>query len=154
MIYDNNRVFGGQPSGAEPDLYKRLSQRLRAGLPGHLGIEVAALHPGFFSAQMQIRSHHIAANGYLHAGSVVALADTACGFGCITNLPEDAQSFTTIELKSNFLRTATDGSIRADAQLIHGGRRTQIWDATVFDEHDQILALFRCTQMLLYANPG
>jgi uncharacterized protein (TIGR00369 family) len=92
----------------------------------------------------------MAANGYLHAGTVVTLADTACGFGCLANLPPGAHNFTTIELKSNFLRTTTRGRLRAEAQLLHGGRRTQVWDATVMDGEEQVLALFRCTQMLLY----
>lgn len=92
----------------------------------------------------------MAANGFLHAGTVVTLADTACGFGCIASLPEGAHSFTTVELKSNFLRTATAGRLEARATLVHGGRRTQVWDATVVDSDGHTLALFRCTQMLLY----
>ena len=100
--------------------------------------------------QLTIGPHHMAANGYLHAGTVVTLADTACGFGCIASLPEGAHSFTTVELKSNFLRTATAGRLEARATLVHGGRRTQVWDATIVDADGRTLALFRCTQMLLY----
>lgn len=131
-------------------LIAELQQRLRGGLPGHLGLELVDVTPGLLALQLAIQPHHIAANGYLHAGTVVTLADTACGFGCLANLPEGAQSFTTVELKSNFLRTATSGVIRATAQLVHGGRRTQIWDATVVDEAQRAMAIFRCTQMLLY----
>ena len=79
------------------------------------------------------------------------MADTACGFGCFASLPEGAQSFTTVELKSNFLRTVGPGAvIRAEARLVHGGRRTQVWDATVYTAEHKPLALFRCTQMLIY----
>jgi len=124
--------------------------RLRNGLAGHLDIELAAASKGAVTMQLTIEPHHMAANGFLHAGAVVTLADTACGVGCMTNLPTDAHSFTTVELKSNFLRTATNGSIRAAATLVHGGRRTQVWDASVTDSQGQLLALFRCTQMLLY----
>jgi uncharacterized protein (TIGR00369 family) len=99
---------------------------------------------------MQLQAHHVAANGYLHAGSVVTLADTACGFGCLSNLPEGARSFTTLELKTNFLRTATTGLIQAEATLQHDGRRTQVWDAAVADASERLMALFRCTQMILY----
>jgi 1,4-dihydroxy-2-naphthoyl-CoA hydrolase len=133
-----------------PDLYTQLSTRMRTGLSAHLGIRLVAVHPGYLCAQLEIAPHHLAANGYLHAGSVVTLADTACGFGCFATLPEGAYSFTTIELKSNFLRTVTTGSLRAEARLVHGGRRTQVWDATVLDAQDRALALFRCTQMILY----
>lgn len=89
--------------------------------------------------------------GFLHAATVVALADTACGYGCLATLPEGATSFTTIELKTNYLGTARDGVIRAEANLVHGGRTTQVWDATVRDETSgKVIALFRCTQLLLY----
>ena len=99
---------------------------------------------------MTLTESHMATNGYLHAGAVVTLADTSCGFGCISHLPEGATNFTTIELKSNFLRTTTRGTIRSEAKLVHAGRRTQVWDATVTDEEGRTLALFRCTQMLIY----
>jgi uncharacterized protein (TIGR00369 family) len=135
---------------AQSNLHTQLAARMNSGLSAHLGIQLVEVRPGYLCAQLEIAPHHIAANGYLHAGSVVTLADTACGFGCFASLPEGANSFTTIELKSNFLRTTTAGTVRAEARLVHGGRRTQVWDATVYDEQDRALALFRCTQMLLY----
>lgn len=138
----------GAPSPAE--LQRGLARRLADGLSGYLGFELVTVRPGFLCLQVTIQPEHLAANGYLHAGTVVTLADTACGFGCFASLPEGATNFTTIELKSNFLRTATAGIIRAEATLVHGGRRTQVWDATVFDPADRPMALFRCTQMLLY----
>ncbi len=73
------------------------------------------------------------------------------------NLPEGAESFTTIELKCNFVGTKRDGAICCEAKLVHGGRTTQVWDATVSDEKDgKPIALFRCTQMILYprGTPG
>ncbi|MCC6167187.1 MAG: PaaI family thioesterase [Caldilineaceae bacterium] len=145
----------GTPVAATPsELYTRLNTRLQDGLPGLLGLELVEARPGFLTMQVTIRPHHLAANGYLHAGSVVTLADTACGFGCLASLPEGAHNFTTIELKSNFLRTAISGQLRATATLVHGGRRTQVWDAAVIDQDERTLALFRCTQMLLYPEQG
>jgi 1,4-dihydroxy-2-naphthoyl-CoA hydrolase len=146
----------GQGPPLESDIRAQLTRRLQGGLPAHLGIGLIDApidaRQGFLSMQMEIASHHLAANGYLHGGSVVALADTCCGFGCIVSLPEGAANFTTIELKSNFLRTATQGVLVAEARLVHAGRRTQVWDATVYDGEHRALALFRCTQMILY--PG
>jgi uncharacterized protein (TIGR00369 family) len=104
--------------------------------------------------RLPVREDLLAPNGYLHAAAVIALADTACGYGCIASLPEGASGFTTIELKTNFLGTATEGVLRCDAALVHGGRTTQIWDATVTNEESgKRLALFRCTQLLLYGSP-
>jgi uncharacterized protein (TIGR00369 family) len=100
-------------------------------------------------AHMDVKLHHMAPHGYLHAASVVALADTSCGYGCLLNLPEGGTGFTTIELKANFLRTAREGTIRCEARLVHGGRTTQIWDATVTTPDGREMALFRCTQLVL-----
>jgi uncharacterized protein (TIGR00369 family) len=100
---------------------------------------------------MAIKPHHIAPNGFLHAASIIALADSACGRGAFLARPEGATGFTTIELKTNFLGTAKDGAIEVEARLIHGGRLTQVWDAEVRREGEsKALALFRCTQMMLY----
>jgi uncharacterized protein (TIGR00369 family) len=120
-------------------------------LPGLLGIEVLKGEPGRHENRLEVRPELLAPNGFLHGGTVVALADTACGYGTMLSLPEGATSFTTIELKSNFLGTAREGSIRCIAKLAHGGRTTQVWDAEVVDEASgKTLALFRCTQLLLY----
>jgi uncharacterized protein (TIGR00369 family) len=92
----------------------------------------------------------MAPNGYLHAGTVVTLADSACGYGCIMSLPDGATGFTTIELKSNFLATALKGTLYVEAKRVHAGRTTQVWDATVTNEESKTIALFRCTQLVLY----
>ena len=101
-------------------------------------------------AEMAITPNHLAPNGYLHAASLITLADTACGFGCMAHLPEGATGFTTIELKSNFLGTALEGTMDCTATPQHLGGRTQVWDAVVTHrETGKTLALFRCTQMVL-----
>ncbi|MGK2964364.1 MAG: PaaI family thioesterase [Tepidiformaceae bacterium] len=117
---------------------------------GFLGITFYESGPGSTKATLPVRSELLAANGFLHAAAVVGLADTACGYGCVANLPEGATGFTTIELKSNFLGTARAGSISVAAKLAHGGRSTQVWDAVVTSEDGKTIALFRCTQMILY----
>ena len=101
-------------------------------------------------ARLEIRAEMLAPNGYLHAATVIALADTASGYGCVASLPEGATGFTTIELKTNFLGTATEGTLVCEAVRVHGGRTTQVWDATVTHEGGKTVALFRCTQLLLY----
>src|SRR5690348_12925390 len=101
-------------------------------------------------AHLDLDQSLFAPNGYVHAGTIVTLADTACGYGCILTRPDAATGFTTIELKTNFLRSAQQGTITCEAQLVHGGRTTQLWDATVSDGDGRTMALFRCTQLLLY----
>lgn len=124
-------------------------QRQAGYLPGELGIEILEIKPGFVRSRLPISKQLMAPNGYLHAASVIALADTSAGYGCIASLPEGARGFTTIELKTNFLGTATDGAIDCEARAVHLGKTTQVWDAVVTDGKGKTLALFRCTQMVL-----
>ncbi|MDN4056807.1 PaaI family thioesterase [Massilia sp. YIM B02769] len=131
-----------------PDVF---NERGANTLPGYLGIEILEIAEGRVAARLPVRQQLLAPNGYLHAGSVVTLADTAAGYACMAHLPEGAHSFTTIELKSNHLGTARDGAIAAVATPAHLGRTTQVWDVTVTDEaNGKTIALFRCTQMILY----
>jgi uncharacterized protein (TIGR00369 family) len=120
-------------------------------LPGHLGIDVYEGDAGLARARLTVQRHHLAPNGAMHAGAVVSLADTVCGYGCMLSLPEGAYGFTTVELKTNFLRTTVEGTIECEARLVHGGRTTQVWDATVTAPDGRPMALFRCTQLLLRA---
>jgi len=116
-----------------------------------MGIVIDAVEPGRLAARMTIRPDHLAPNDFLHAASVVALADTACGCATLAHLPDGAETFTTIELKSNFLGTATEGEVQCEATQQHGGRNTQVWDAVVrHAETGRTIALFRCTQMVLW----
>jgi uncharacterized protein (TIGR00369 family) len=124
-------------------------------LPGFLGIKVNSVDKTVLQAELTVRQHHLAPNGYLHAGAIVTLADTACGYACVANLPEGATNFTTIELKSNFLGTAREGVIECEAKAVHTGRNTQVWDALVRHRNTgKLIATFRCTQMILYPKPA
>jgi 1,4-dihydroxy-2-naphthoyl-CoA hydrolase len=119
-------------------------------LPGLLGVQIIDVAAGRISGRLEVQPHHLAPNGYLHAATVIALADTLCGYGCVASLPDGGTGFTTIELKSNFVGTKLDGIISGVATLTHGGRTSQVWDAIVTDEAaGRQLALFRCTQLIL-----
>jgi len=121
-------------------------------LPGHLGILITQVSGAEVRAELAVSEMHMAPNGFLHAGTLVTLADTCAGYGCVANLPAGATGFTTIELKSNHLGTAREGTILGSAKAVHLGKTTQVWDAIVTHrETGKTLALFRCTQMILYA---
>jgi uncharacterized protein (TIGR00369 family) len=120
-------------------------------LPGYLGVEMLSVAEGQLASRMAVKKLHVAPNEFLHAASVVALADTTCGYATIAHLPAGATSFTTIELKSNFLGTVREGSVACTATAQHLGRTTQVWDAVVTDvASGRKIALFRCTQMILW----
>ncbi len=127
----------------------QLHERQRGTLSELLGFDIISASHQEIKAGFDIKPHHLAPNGYLHAASIIMLADTSCGYGCMITLPEGANSFTTIELKSNFLGTAREGKVDCIATPIHLGRTTQVWDATV-SAAGKTIALFRCTQMVLW----
>ena len=129
----------------------QLNARSRGTLPGLIGIEFTSYERGRLTSRLALRPELLAPNGYLHAATIIALADTTCGYGTFTDLPGGANNFTTIELKSNFLSTAREGTITCVAIRVHNGRTTQVWDAEVTDEASgRTIALFRCTQLMLY----
>ncbi len=128
------------------------NDRQRGTLPGVLNIAWEEVANGRARGRFTVEQQHMAANGFMHAASVVALVDTACGYACVASLPEGASGFTTIEIKTNYLGTAKPGEVVAcEARLLHGGRMTQVWDAEAVNETTgKTVAVFRCTQMVLY----
>jgi 1,4-dihydroxy-2-naphthoyl-CoA hydrolase len=139
-------------SGFHPELTPEVFNARSAGhLPGLVGMTVLAVRPEALESRLEVRPDLLAPNGFLHAASVIALADTTCGYGCVAHLPQGASGFTTIELKANFLGTALDGALRCRSTPVHLGRTTQVWDALITVEASGArVALFRCTQLVLW----
>jgi uncharacterized protein (TIGR00369 family) len=129
--------------------------RSRGHLPGLVGLEIVKISADAVDSRLPARPELMAPNGFLHAAAVIALADTSCGYGCVAHLPEGASGFTTVELKANFLGTVREGALACRAWPVHLGRTTQVWDAEVTVEGGGgMVALFRCTQMVLWPRPG
>lgn len=138
------------PTGSGRSIADEMTAMLDGRFPGLVGMRIREASAAAVTGELQVREELLAPNGYLHAATVVALADTVCGVGARLALPAEAAGFTTLELKTNYLGTARSGTVTVAATLIHGGRRTQVWDATVRDGGGRAIALFRCTQMVLY----
>jgi 1,4-dihydroxy-2-naphthoyl-CoA hydrolase len=119
-------------------------------VPGTLGCVFDHSAQDLVLGHIDVTESLIAGTGFLFAPAVVALADTCAAIGCGNNIPEGA-SFTTIELKSNFLSSARVGDrVSCRCEPVHRGRQTQVWDARVTNATtDKVMALFRCTQMVL-----
>ena len=134
---------------------EEFNQRGVGKFPGLVGLVFTRSAGTEIEAEFTVRTELMAPNGFLHAGSIVTLADTCSGYGCMANLPEGAVGFTTVELKSNHLGTAREGTVACVAKAVHLGKTTQVWDAVVtHKESNKTIALFRCTQMILYPKPA
>lgn len=118
--------------------------------PGLIGVEVLSAEPDLVTGRLPVTGSLVAGTGYLWAPVVITLADWLCACGIASQLPEGA-SFTTLEIKTNFLGTVREGgAINGRAWPVHKGRSTHVWDVEVRDEsNDKVIALFRCTQMIL-----
>jgi uncharacterized protein (TIGR00369 family) len=139
------------PRTGQPITPESLNEGGRGRLPGLIGMQITGVGDETISARLDIRPDHLAPNGFLHAATVITLADTACGYGALAFRAEGATGFTTIEIKSNFVGTAREGSIACTARKAHGGRTTQVWDAEVVNEATgKPIAFFRCTQLMFY----
>lgn len=119
--------------------------------PGLLGVEIISVEANKMVAEMEIQEKLFAPNGFLHAGSIVTMADTVAGYSTMAHLPEKAFSFTTLELKSNFMRAAREGVLIAESEPEHIGRTTQVWRVVVKAKTSgKTIAVFSCTQLILY----
>jgi 1,4-dihydroxy-2-naphthoyl-CoA hydrolase len=121
-------------------------------LTGFLGLELVSAVHGRVEARLPLRDDLMLATGnVLHAGTVVAFADSCAGWGCLMSLPPGKGGFTTSELKINLVATTRmPDALVCVAALLHAGRRTQVWDARVTRERDgRDIAYFRSTQHLL-----
>lgn len=130
-----------------------LHERQVGKLPGQFGLTVTHISEGRMDAQFEIQPWMHAPNGFLHAASVITLADSCAGYATYAHLPEGSKGFTTLELKSNFLGTAHQGVLRCEASADHLGRTTQVWSVVVYGPPElggKKMALFRCTQMVLW----
>ena len=127
----------------------RFHQRQLGTLPDHYGLRLVSIEEGKLRSTLAIQPWMLAPNGFLHAASVILIADTTAGYATVAHLPEGAKGFTTIELKSNFLGTALEGTLACDCVAEHMGRTTQVWSSTVYAPNGRRMALFRCTQMIL-----
>jgi len=135
-----------------PDAVRSFNEETPWGeVPRLFGLEVLEVERDRVRGRIAVTERLLAGTGVLWAPVVVGLADAPCAAGAGANVPEGA-SFTTVELKTNFLGTARPGeAIVGEATPAHVGRTTQVWDVTVTNETSgRTIALQRCTQMVLY----
>jgi uncharacterized protein (TIGR00369 family) len=140
-----------QPIDMDPIARARRSTEFFGPLvPGQLGCIFDHAAPDLVTGHIDVTANLIAGTGFLFAPAVIALADTCAAIGCGNNIPKGA-SFTTIELKSNFLSSArVRERVTCRCTPAHLGRQTHVWDAVVNNETTgRVMALFRCTQIVL-----
>jgi uncharacterized protein (TIGR00369 family) len=89
----------------------------------------------------------------VHGGMVATLLDTAMGGACWTVLGED-ESFLTADLRVEFMRASTPGTLRAVGVVLQRNRRVAFCSAELFDADGTLLAASRCTQIIRSSDPA
>ena len=106
------------------------------------------LSPQGSRGRLVVEKRHLHPGGFVHGGVWATLADTIAAWATIANLPAD-HDFSTAEMKVNLFGVAHVGDVlEAEAQPLHVGRRTQVWEVRV-RVGDRLGALFVCTQVLV-----
>jgi uncharacterized protein (TIGR00369 family) len=114
-----------------------------------MGVRFVEASPEKVVASLEVREDLCTAGHIIHGGALMAFADTVGAAATILNLPDGAGT-TTLESKTNFLRSAAVGStLTATATPVHRGRRTQVWQTRIETDDGKLVALIVQTQMVL-----
>jgi uncharacterized protein (TIGR00369 family) len=109
-----------------------------------LGFVIKAIEPGRAIFEMEVDERHHNPMGTVHGGIYCDLADAAMGYAYAAALGE-GESFTTVELKINFLRAARKTTLRAEAIVVKAGRTLGYVECEVKDQTGQLVAKAACT---------
>jgi uncharacterized protein (TIGR00369 family) len=134
---------------------KNIEKMRRQGLSGFappiaqlLGMRAVAFDEGNAVLELEADGRHANPMGTLHGGVLCDLADLAMGVACYSTLEAD-ESFTTLELKINFLKPIWTGRLTARAQVKKGGRATVLLECEIRDDKDSLVAFATSTCMVL-----
>jgi uncharacterized protein (TIGR00369 family) len=113
-----------------------------------VGFRVIAAKPGEATVELAVGPQHANPMGTLHGGVLCDIADAAMGIAYACALAED-ESFTTLELKINFLRPVWSGILRAVGRVVKRGTTVGLVECDVLDEQERLVARASSTCMTL-----
>ena len=116
-----------------------------------VGIRAVSFDEGKAVLELDAEGRHANPMGTLHGGVLCDLADLAMGAACYSTL-EAGESFTTLELKINFLKPIWTGRLTARAQVKKGGRTVAFLECDIRDEKNSLVAFVTSTCMVLCGN--
>jgi len=145
---------GGQFAPPNPDYAARVRASFdRQGAMKLIGARLAEVRPGFCSIELPYREDLTQQHGYVHAGIVSAIADSAGGYAGFTLFPADA-SVLTVEYKLNLIAPAAGDRLLAEAEVVKPGRTLAITRGEVYAETDGKRSLCAIMQQTLIVLAG
>ncbi|MEM8964574.1 MAG: PaaI family thioesterase, partial [Acidobacteriota bacterium] len=113
-----------------------------------IGFSLVEVEPDRAVMRLEVDDRHTSPLGTLHGGILCDIADGAMGCAWATRLAE-GESYTTLELKINFLRPVWKGVLHAEAKVVRGGKTVGLIEARVTDEEGRLMAFATSTCMTL-----
>jgi len=113
-----------------------------------IGFELTAIEPGRAVIELVAEARHANPMGTLHGGILCDIADAAMGMAFASTLDE-GETFTTLELKINFLKPVWTGRLVATGRVVKGGRTIGLVECDVVDEKERLVARASSTCMTL-----
>jgi len=113
-----------------------------------IGFSLFSIEPGRAVIEFEATEHHANPMGTLHGGVLADVADAAMGMAYASELAE-GETFTTLELKINFMRPVWTGKLQAEGRLLSGGRTVGLVACDVRDANDRLVAHATSTCMTL-----
>jgi uncharacterized protein (TIGR00369 family) len=129
------------------DYTAAINERLKNTMAELIGVTVTAAEPRRVVGEIVMHAGLSQPLGYIHGGALMTLMDTVAGMASVLHL-QPGQGFLTVEFKINFLRSVRSGRVIAEANAVHIGRRTHVWQVTAHDEQGRQLALASLTQLV------
>src|SRR3989454_11680921 len=113
-----------------------------------IGFSLASIEPGRAVIEFEATERHANPMGTRHGGILADIADAAMGMAYASGLDE-GETFTTLELKINFVKPVWTGKLRAEGRVLSGGRTVGLVECHVRDAKDRLIAHATSTCMTL-----
>ena len=142
---------------APEDLAAWLNERFDGTLMGHMGIRMMEVGPKRAIAEMEVHSGVKTMTGHVHAGAMISLADTAATFAAVASIQGsylELERFpVAIGLSSQIVSNTQEGTIRAEATVVHGGRTLIVVETRVTSSEGRLLAIVNSTHFVRNSAP-
>ena len=118
-----------------------------------IGFRLSSIEPGLATVEFEATGRHANPMGTLHGGILCDIADAAMGMAYASTL-EEGETFTTLELKINFLKPIWNARLQATGKLVKGGRTIGLAECDVTDDKQELVARATSTYMTLRGEQG
>jgi uncharacterized protein (TIGR00369 family) len=140
----------------DPFYEKRIRESFsRQGLLQNFDAEIVRIKPGEVEIMMPYDKKLTQQDGFLHAGAITALVDTACGYAAYTLMPADSRVLS-VEFKINLLSPARGDRFLARGTIVKSGKTITVCEGKFFtfqDGDQNLSAMMQATMICIQDNP-